>query len=78
MTFTLDQLKKRAAASGAELIVLQGNGNLPGDMRGKTGKELWLCGPANTDKKLIYAAALTNVPKSCTPAKWLLNRCLNL
>jgi hypothetical protein len=57
MTFTLAQLKKRAAASGAELIVLQGNGNLPEDMRGKTGKELWLCVPANTDKKLIYAAA---------------------
>ena len=57
MTFTLNQLKKRAAASGAELIVLQGNGNLPGNMRGKTGKELWLCVPTNTDKKLIYAAA---------------------
>ena len=57
MIFTLNQLKKRAAASGAELIVLQGNGNLPGDMRGKTGKELWLCVPSNTDEKLIYAAA---------------------
>ena len=57
MTFTLAQLKERAAASGAELIVLQENGKLPGDMRGKTGKELWLCVPANTDKKLIYTAA---------------------
>ena len=57
MTFTLTQLKERAAASGAELIVLHGNGNLPEDMRGKTGKELWLCVPTNTDKKLIYAAA---------------------
>ena len=57
MTFTLTQLKECAAASGAELIVLPGNGKLSGDMRGKTGKELWLCVPANTDKKLIYAAA---------------------
>ena len=57
MTFTLTQLKERAAASGVELIVLPGNGKLPGDMRGKNGKEIWLCIPANTDKKLIYAAA---------------------
>lgn len=57
MNFTLAQLKKRAAASGAELIVLPENGNLPEDMRGKNGKELWLCVPANTDEKLIYAAA---------------------
>ena len=57
MNFTLTQLKERAAASGAELIVLPKNGKLPADMRGKNGKELWLCIPANTDKKLIYAAA---------------------
>ena len=57
MTFTLTQLKERAAASGAELIVLPENGKLPGDMRGKNGKVLWLCVPANTDKKLIYSAA---------------------
>ena len=57
MTFTLAQLKKRAAASGAELIVLPENGKLPESLRGKTGKELWLCVPANTDEKLIYAAA---------------------
>lgn len=57
MTFTLAQLKKRAAASGAELIVLPENGKLPESLRGKTGKELWLCVPANTDKKLIYTAA---------------------
>ena len=57
MNFPLSQLKERTAASGAELIVLPENGKLPGNMRGKTGKELWLCIPANTDKKLIYAAA---------------------
>jgi hypothetical protein len=57
MTFTLAQLKKRAAASGAELIVLPENGKLPEALRGNTGKELWLCVPANTDEKLIYAAA---------------------
>ena len=57
MTFTLTQLKERAAASGAELIVLPENGKLPGDMRGKNGKELWLCIPANTDEKLIYTVA---------------------
>ena len=57
MTFTLAQLKKHAAARGAELIVLPENGKLPESLRGKTGKELWLCVPANTDEKLIYAAA---------------------
>ena len=57
MTVTLTQLKERAAASGAELIVLPENRKLPGDMRGKTGKVLWLCVPAGTDEKLIYAAA---------------------
>ena len=57
MNFTLAQLKKRAAASGAELIVLPENGTLPEPLRGNTGKELWLCFPANTDKKLIYTAA---------------------
>ena len=57
MTFTLTQLKERAVASGAELIVFPENGKLPGDMRGKNGKELWLCVSAGTDTKLIYAAA---------------------
>ena len=57
MTFTLTQLKERATVSRAELIVLPENGKLPGDIRGKNGKELWLCVPANTDKKLVYAAA---------------------
>ena len=57
MNFTLTQLKERAAASVAELIVLPENGKLPGDMRGKNGKELWLCVSAGTDTKLIYAAA---------------------
>ena len=57
MTFTLSQLKERAAASGAKLIVLPENGKLPGDMRGTTGKELWLCVSEGTDEKLIYAAA---------------------
>ena len=56
MNFTLSQLKECTAASGVELIVLPENGKLPGDMRGKNGKELWLCIPADTDKKLIYAA----------------------
>ena len=57
MNFTLTQLKERAAASGAELIVLPENGKLPGDIRGKNGKVLWLCVSAGTDTKLIYAAA---------------------
>ena len=57
MTFTLAQLKERAAASGAELIVLPENGKLPESLRGKTGKELWLCVPAGVDEKLLYAAA---------------------
>ena len=54
---TLQELKQRAARRGAELLVLRPGGKLPGDMRGKSGKELWLCVPANTDEKLIYAAA---------------------
>mgnify|MGYP003307298843 CR=1 FL=1 len=57
MNFTLAQLKKRAAVSGAELIVLPENGKLPESLQGKTGKELWLCVSAGTDTKLIYAAA---------------------
>lgn len=57
MTFTYSQLKERAAALGAEFIVLPENGKLPESLRGKTGKELWLCVPANSNKKLIYVAA---------------------
>ena len=57
MTFTLAQLKERAAASGAKLIVLTPGEKLPESLRGNTGKELWLCVPAGADKKLIYAAA---------------------
>ena len=57
MTFSLAQLKERAAACGAELIVLPENGKLPESLRGKTGKELWLCVPAGVDEKLLYAAA---------------------
>ena len=57
MTFTLAQLKERAAACGAELIVLAPNGKLPESLRGKAGKELWLCIPAGTNEKLIYTAA---------------------
>ena len=57
MTFTLAQLKERAAACGAKLIVLSENGKLPESLRGKTGKELWLCVPAGVDEKLLYAAA---------------------
>ena len=54
---TLQELKQRAARSGAELLVLRPGGKLPGDMRGKSGKEAWLCVQAATDRKLIYAAA---------------------
>ena len=54
---TLQELKQRAARSGAELLVLRPGRKLPGAMRGKTGKELWLCVQKATDKKLIYAAA---------------------
>ena len=54
---TLQELKQRAARRGAELLALRPGRKLPGAMRGKSGKELWLCVPANTDKKLIYAAA---------------------
>jgi len=57
MTFTLAQLKNRAAAAGAELIVLSRNGALPPSLRGKTGRELWLCVPVGTDEKRVYAAA---------------------
>ena len=54
---TLQELKQCAARSGAELLALRSGRKLPGAMRGKSGKELWLCVPANTDKKLIYTAA---------------------
>ena len=54
---TLQELKQRAARRGAELLVLCPGRKLPGTMRGKTGKELWLCVQKATDKKLIYAAA---------------------
>lgn len=54
---TLQELKQRAARRGAELLVLRPGRKLPGAMRGKSGKEVWLCVQAATDKKLIYAAA---------------------
>lgn len=53
---TLQELKQRAARSGAELLVLRPGGKLPESMRGESGKEAWLCVQAATDKKLIYAA----------------------
>lgn len=53
----LQELKQRAARSGAELLVLRPGRKLPGAMRGKSGREIWLCVPANTDEKLLYAAA---------------------
>ena len=54
---TLQELKQRAARSGAELLVLRPGGKLPESMRGKSGRNTWLCVQAATDKKLIYAAA---------------------
>lgn len=57
MNFTLTQLKERAAASGAALLILHPGAALPAPLRGKSGKELWLCVSAGTDEKLIYAAA---------------------
>lgn len=56
MTFTLARLKTYAAASGAALIVLLPGGTLSPSLRGKRGKELWLCAPAGTERKIIYAA----------------------
>ena len=53
---TLQELKQRAARSGAELLVLLPGGKLPESMRGESGREAWLCVQAATDKKLIYAA----------------------
>ena len=53
---TLQELKQRAARSGAELLVLRPGGKLPESMRGKSGRNGWLCVQAATDKKLIYAA----------------------
>lgn len=53
---TLQELKQRAARSGAELLVLRPGGKLPESMRGKSGRNTWLCVQAATDKKLIYAA----------------------
>ncbi len=54
---TLQELKQRAARRGAELLILRPGGKLPGAMRGKTGKEVWLCVQEATAKKLIYATA---------------------
>lgn len=54
---TLQELKQRAARRGAELLALRSGRKLPGAMRGKSGREIWLCVPANTDEKLLYAAA---------------------
>ena len=56
MTFTLAQLKTYAAASGAELLILHPGAALPAPLRGKRGKELWLCAPAGIKRKIIYAA----------------------
>ena len=54
---TLQELKQRAARREAELLVLRPRRKLPEAMRGKSGKEVWLCVQTATDKKLIYAAA---------------------
>lgn len=54
---TLRELKQHALRRSAELLILRPGGKLPGAMRGKTGKEVWLCVQEATAKKLIYAAA---------------------
>ena len=58
MTYTLAFLKEHAAARGAELSVLRRGGKLPESLRGKCGKEVWLCVEKGTEKKLLYAAAV--------------------
>ena len=57
MAFTIPELKEFAAEKGFEVIVLEPGEKLPEDLRGRSFKRTWLCVPAGTDKKLIYAAA---------------------
>ena len=57
-TLTLAQLEERAAACGAELLVLRSGGKLPESLRGKFGREVWLCVKKGTDKKVLFAAAV--------------------
>lgn len=58
MTYTLAFLKERAAACGAEAVVLRPGKKLQESLRGKCGKEVWLCVKKGTDKKVLYAAAV--------------------
>ena len=57
-TLTLAQLEERAAACGAELLVLRSGGKLPESLRGKFGREVWLCVKKETDKKVLFATAV--------------------
>ena len=57
MAFTIPELQKLAAEKGFELIVLEPGEKLPEDLRGRSFKRTWLCVPAGTDGKLVYAAA---------------------
>lgn len=57
MAFTIPELEKTAAEKGFEMIVLEHGEKLPERFHGQTFKRTWLCVPAGTDEKLIYAAA---------------------
>jgi len=58
MAFTIPELKKIAAEKGFGVIVLDPGEKLPEDLRGQSFKRTWLCVPAGTDGKLIYAASV--------------------
>ena len=58
MAFTIPELKELAAEKGFEVIVLEPGEKLPENLRGRSFKRTWLCVPAGTDEKLIYAAAV--------------------
>ena len=58
MAFTIPELKELAAEKGSELIMLEHGEKLPEGLRGQTFKRTWLCVPAGTDEKFVYAAAV--------------------